>query len=126
MAEGFAKQLLNMNEYDVYSAGTKKQSLNPCAVEVMKELNIDISHHYSKILEELPNIQFDFVITVCSSAQKECPVHFGKSILSKNFDDPPELAKDLVSKEDKLVIYRRVRDEIGQFISHFSKNFSVE
>ncbi|MCB0406584.1 MAG: arsenate reductase ArsC [Bdellovibrionales bacterium] len=117
MAEGWAKKLKG-EKYSFYSAGTKKHGLNPYAVKVMDEVGVDISSHQSKTVDELPNIHFDYVITVCSDAHETCPYFPGGKIIHKGFDDPPRLTKNLTDENQILFIYRRVRDEIKEFITH--------
>ncbi|MBT6120559.1 arsenate reductase ArsC [bacterium] len=115
MAEGWGKSLLGSN-YSVYSAGTKKHGLNELAVKVMDEVGIDISSHYSKTLDDLKDVNFDVIFTVCSNAHETCPVFPGGKISHVGFDDPPYLAKTVDSEEAILLIYRRVRDEIKAFV----------
>lgn len=119
MAEGFAKSLWK-DKLDVYSAGIETHGLNPTAVKVMSEIGIDISTHRSKQLEELRDIKFDYVITVCDNAHETCPIFPGNTrVIHKNFDDPPRLAKYSQSEEEELSHYRRVRDEIRIFVEKF-------
>lgn len=115
MAEGWAKALKG-SEYNFYSAGTKKHGLNPWAIKVMAEQNIDISHHQSKTIEELGGKKMDFVFTVCSNANESCPIFPGGKVIHFGFDDPPQLTQDMEFEEDILFVYRRVRDEIKTFI----------
>lgn len=116
MAEGWTRHLKG-NEFEVYSAGIEKHGLNPYAVKVMKESGVDISEQYSKLLSELKNIEFDFVITVCDHANENCPVFPAKSkIIHVGFDDPPRLAEEVKTEEEKLNCYRKVRDEIYKFV----------
>jgi len=114
MAEGWAKKL-KANKLETYSAGIEKHGLNPLAVKVMAEVGVDISLHQSKIIEELSVREFDWVITVCGHANETCPFFPGKKI-HHVFDDPPQLALDAKNEEEKLIHYRRVRDEIRDFI----------
>ena len=111
MAEGFCRHLWG-NEFDVYSAGTKKHGMNDRAIKVMKEIGIDISTYYSKTVEELPKITFDYVVTVCDNALENCPYFPGGKIIHFGFQDPPALTKEMKNEEDILQVYRRVRDEI--------------
>jgi arsenate reductase (thioredoxin) len=115
MAEGLAKQLKS-HAYEFYSAGTKKQGINPRAAEVMKELGIDLNSQYSKTTEELPNVNMDFIFTVCSDAHENCPYFPGGKIINRGFDDPPRLTANMANEEEILKVYRRVRDEIKAFI----------
>ena len=114
MAEGWAKSLLG-EKFNFYSAGTIKSSVNPFAITVMSEAGIDLSSHTSKTTEEI-DANIDVVFTVCSNAHENCPYFPGGKILHMGFDDPPHLAKGIENKNDVLDIYRRVRDEIKDFI----------
>lgn len=120
MAEGFARHHLG-DTLDVFSAGIEKHGLNPRAVRVMAEAGIDISQHRSTVIDELPVQQFDFVITVCSDAAAQCP-YFPANRLQRHhgFDDPPALAAGLTNEEEILNHYRRVRDEIAEFVRALS------
>ncbi len=116
MAEGWANALKN-DVIEPYSAGVIKTSLNPHAVTVMAEIGIDISHHYSKEVHELMEIPFDYVVTVCDHARESCPLFPGKArTVHQGFDDPPSITMGLPDGEEKLNVYRRVRDEIRAFI----------
>ena len=116
MAEGWAKHL-HADMIEPYSAGIEKHGLNPNAVMVMNEIGIDISEHFSKDLTDLSHLEFDLIITVCGHAHETCPVFPGQArVLHHGFDDPPRLAKHARSDEEALSHYRRVRDEIGQFM----------
>jgi len=122
MAEGWGK-FLKGDKFNFYSAGTKKHGLNPYAIEVMKEADIDITSHESNTLDELKDIKLDYVFTVCSDAHENCPILPGVKTIHVGFDDPPRLTEDLEG-EDRLVVYRRVRDEIKDFISHIEEHIS--
>ncbi len=111
MAEGWAKQYWG-NEFKIYSAGTKKHGLNKLAVQVMGESGVDISGHYSKTVDELKGIDFDFVITVCDNAHETCPYFPGGKVVHVGFADPPTVTKDMTSEAEILAVYRSVRDEI--------------
>ena len=114
MAEGWARDLLG-ERINAYSAGIKKHGLNQLAVKAMREAGVDISAHTSKTIDELPVQQFDWVITLCGHAQETCPYFPGRTI-HQGFEDPPELARGAESEEEKLIHYRRVRDEIKAFV----------
>jgi arsenate reductase len=116
MAEGWTRAL-HGDAIEVASAGIEKHGLNPNAVKVMAEAGVDISAHVSKHVRELPDRDFDYVITVCGHAAETCPVIPGaKNMVHKGFDDPPKLAADATSEEEALAHYRRVRDEIRAFV----------
>ena len=82
----------------------------------MAEAGVDISQHRSKHLDEIKHIPFDWVITVCDSANESCPYFSRKSNVHVSFDDPPKLAKNAKTEEEALLHYRRVRDEIREFV----------
>jgi len=116
IAEGWARHLKS-DVVEPYSAGIEIHGLNPNAVKVMAEAGVDISGHHSKHLNELKDIDFDYVITVCDIAHESCPIFPGKTkVVNVGFDDPPRLAKQAKTKEDALNCYRRVRDEIRVLI----------
>lgn len=119
MAEGWARHLL-AGLVDPCSAGTRPQSLNPLAVAAMREIGIDISTHTSKRIEDCRPDTLDLVITVCGHADENCPAFLRHSprtrVMHHGFDDPPQLAADTKSEAEALPHYRRVRDEIAQFV----------
>ena len=116
MAEGWARYLL-ANQVEAHSAGIVAKGLNPHAVKVMAEVGIDISGQKSQTLEEIEHVHPDHVVTVCANAHENCPVFPGKTqVTYVGFDDPPELAKHAATEEEALAHYRRVRDEIGEFV----------
>ena len=117
MAEGWARAL-KADTLEACSAGIETHGLNPDAVKVMAEAGVDISTHRSKNVHELLHIPFDYVVTVCGHAQNTCPRFPGKArIVHAGFDDPPKLAQGATTEEERLTPYRRVRDEIRQFVS---------
>ena len=116
MAEGFARTLKG-GTIDASSAGIERHGLNPFAVRAMAEAGVDISSHKSKTLEELPSLDFDYVVTVCGHAHESCPLFPAKAkVVHVGFGDPPELARDERDDEGRMAHYRRVRDEIRAFI----------
>ncbi len=117
MAEGWTRPLWP-DLFDVQSAGVTANGLDEDAVKVMAEKGVDISRHQSKTLDTLPCLTYDFVITVCSHADETCPVFPGRTRrLHHGFDDPPRLALAAKTPEEALSHYRRVRDEIGAFVT---------
>ena len=120
MAEGFLRGLYG-ETFDAYSAGTHPSRVSPYAVEVMKEKNIDLSHHISKSVDQFREMWFDYVITVCDDARETCPVFpHGRKFLHKRFQDPTQ---GTGSEEEKRVLFRRVRDEINNWIAQtFGEN----
>ena len=124
MAEGWAHALKG-DVVDAYSAGIETHGLNPYAVKVMAEAGVDISSQKSKLISDLPTLDFDDVITVCGNAHENCPVFPGRTrILHVGFEDPPRLAESCRSEEEKLLCYRRVRDEIRTFIAQLPEVLS--
>jgi len=116
MAEGWARHLKG-DLFEVYSAGVEAHGLNPIAVKVMAEAGVDISAHRSKLVTELLDKGIDYVVTVCAHAAEVCPRFPGKAkVIHHSFQDPPALAKTAKSEEEVLSIYRRVRDEIRDFV----------
>lgn len=117
MAEGWGEKLL-AGKAEVFSAGTAPGKVDPRAIKAMAEAGVDISDHRSKHASEFRETAFDLVVTVCDKARESCPVWFGKAgKLHKSFEDPPFLAKEAKSEEEALSHYRRVRDEIRDFVS---------
>ncbi|HBB26775.1 MAG TPA: arsenate reductase [Bacteroidetes bacterium] len=115
MAEGWARALAP-DRYHIYSAGVEAHGLNPLAIKVMHESGIDISTHSSQVVDELNGVDWDIVVTVCDSARERCPYLPGTHrLIHHSFDDPPRLSAGL-PHEEALVVYRRVRDEIKEFV----------
>jgi len=116
MAEGFLRHIAG-DRFEVFSAGIKSTQVNPLAIKVMAEVGIDISKHKSKSAMEFIGQQFDYVITVCDNAKQTCPVfpgHYEK--LHWSLEDPAE-AKG--GEEERLVVFRRIRDEIKDSVLVF-------
>ncbi|MFU8829478.1 MAG: arsenate reductase ArsC [Phycisphaerales bacterium] len=115
MAEGWAKHL-KADRIEAYSAGTQPEGLNALAAKVMAEAGVDITGHGSKRPEDI-GVEFDFVVTVCDSANESCPVFPAKtSVVHVGFEDPPRLAAHAGTEAEALTHYRRVRDEIRAYI----------
>ncbi len=117
MAEGWARKFWG-HEFNVYSAGTKKHGMNERAMKVMKEAGVEISSHYSKTIDELPKVTFDYVVTVCDHAHENCPYFPEGKIVHVGFQDPPALTREMKDEEEILTVYRRVRDEIHETIKN--------
>jgi arsenate reductase len=116
MAEGWARHL-KADSIEPYSAGIETHGMNPHAMKVMAEAGVDISTQRSKLVGELRNIEFDYVVTVCGHANEHCPLFPGNAkIIHVGFDDPPRLATEAKTDEERLGAYRRVRDEIRAFV----------
>jgi len=117
MAEGWARRLKG-DRIEAYSAGVEPKGMDPLAVRVMREAGVDISGQRPKDLRQLPAARFDWVITLCGDAAERCPVlPGGARTAHAGFDDPPRLAAGARSEEEALRHYRRVRDEIREFVA---------
>ena len=112
---------------DPASAGIEKHGLNPLAVRAMDEIGIDISSHRSKSVDELGDREFDYVVTVCGHANETCPVFPALTrVVHQGFDDPPTLAKGATSEEEAMSHYRRVRDEIVDYVLSLPASLDAE
>lgn len=117
MAEGLLRHDAG-DRFEVFSAGTKPSHIRPEAIAAMCEIGIDISGHRSKSVDELTGEQFDYVITVCDHARESCPFFPGKAVrIHHSFDDP---AAAMGSEEERLAVFRRVRDELRRYLSDFA------
>ena len=109
MAEGILRDM-NEGRYDVESAGLEPSHVRPEAIEVMKEIGIDISNHRSKSVDEFTGQHFDYVITVCDNANERCPLFpAGTECMHSSFSDPAAVSG---SDEIRLAAFRKVRDQI--------------
>lgn len=116
MAEAWTNHL-HGDRFNAYSAGVLKTRVDPRAVKVMAEAGIDISGYSSKLVEELPVANFDYVITLCDHAKESCPFFPGNTKkIHQGFEDPPLLAQNASTEEEALSHYRRVRDEIREYV----------
>lgn len=116
MAEGLVNHYLG-DQFEAFSAGTESTRVNPLAIKVLAELGIDISRHHSKTLDQFADQQFDYVITLCGSANEQCPLFFGGvQRVHIGFDDPSRLPG---SPEKVLPEFRRVRDEIRRKLTDY-------
>jgi arsenate reductase len=110
MAEGMLRSLAG-DHFEVYSAGTEATHIRPLANRAMDEIGVDISGQESKTLERHHRELFDYVITVCDAANEACPFFPGaQSRLHWSFEDP---SKAEGSEEERLAVFRSVRDRIG-------------
>jgi arsenate reductase len=121
MAEGLLRHAAG-DRFEVESAGTKATCVRPDAIAVMKEIGIDISAQRSKSVDEFAGQNFDYVITVCDNAKESCPIYPGHTNrLHHSFDDPAAVQG---SEEDRLRMFRRVRDEIRSYLRAFALDHS--
>ena len=116
MAEGWTRHLKG-DVIEAYSAGVETHGLNPNAVQVMGEAGVDISGHKSQHIAEFKDVELDYVVTVCGHANENCPVFPGATrVVHVGFDDPPKLAEKVKSEQEAIDCYRRVRDQIKDFV----------
>jgi arsenate reductase len=124
MAEGLLRAIYG-NRYEAYSAGVEATTVNPYTVLVMKEIGIDISGQHSKTSQELQDTVFDLAVTVCDRAKQACPICStnlelptrsprARKVIHRSFEDP---AAAVGSEEERLKVFRQIRDEIKDWIS---------
>lgn len=119
MAEGYLRHLAG-DRFEVTSAGLEPSVVNPRAIQVMQEDGVDISGHTSKDVEQFIGQQFDYIITVCDNARERCPFFPGQAErIHWSFEDP---AAAKGTEEEILAVFRRVRDQIKDRITAFTKN----
>jgi arsenate reductase len=119
MAEGLLRALYG-DRYEAYSAGTEPGGVNPYAVRAMAEIEVDISGHRSKSIEEFRGMRFDYVVTVCDHAKETCPFFpGGGEYIHESFDDPSGLRG---TESEIAAGFGRVRDEIRNWIE---KTFQI-
>jgi len=122
MAEGIVNRFFG-TELEAFSAGTKESFVHPLAIEVSKEIGVDISANRSKNLSEFDGEKFDYVITLCGDANETCPLYIGGTKkIHIGFDDP---AKATGSKDEILREFRRVRDEIKKKLTAFFRSEKI-
>ncbi len=118
MAEGLLK-FLSGDKFEVHSAGIEPKEVHPLAIKVMAEIGIDISKQKSKHAKDFLSQHFGYIITVCDEANEKCPTFPDISVrLHWSFEDPAKLEG---SEEKKLLIFRKVRDQIREKILEWLK-----
>jgi arsenate reductase len=116
MAEGFTNALRD-DEFEAFSAGVEPKPVDPRAMAVMAEENIDIAGQTSKDVEQFVGQPWDWVVTLCDNARESCPFFPGPvQRVHRGFSDPPQLAEGAASEEEALAHYRKVRDQIKEFV----------
>ena len=116
MAEGLLRHDAG-DRFEVFSSGTRPSHVRLEAIAAMRELGIDISGHHSKSVDEFTGQHFDYVLTVCDNAKESCPIFPGRTVtIHRNFEDPATLQG---SVEERLAAFRRVRDEVRQYLKTF-------
>ena len=121
MAEGILRSVAG-NQMDVFSAGAEPSGyVHPTAIEVMREIGIDLSGHTSKHVDQFLAAGITTVITVCGNADQACPTFPGKvDRYHWGFEDPPKVARP---GETELDAFRRIRDEIHNVFSAYAAGF---
>ncbi len=121
LAEGTLRHVAG-HLFEVHSGGSKPAGfVHPKAIEVMKEIGIDISHHTSKHMNEFLNRKIDTVITVCGNADQACPIFPGQvNRYHWGFEDP---AQATGTDEEILAVFRRVRDEIKRVFESYAHGY---
>jgi arsenate reductase (thioredoxin) len=123
MAEGLLRHDAG-ERFHVESAGTKPAPVRPEAIAVMKEIGIDISGQRSKSVDAFAGQSFDYVLTVCDSARESCPVYPGHTNrLHHSFEDPAAVKG---CEEERLSVFRRVRDQIRDYLKDFAAQTGEE
>jgi len=108
-----------------FAAGSHPKGLDPMAVRVMAEAGVDISGQRSTGLDTFAGQRFDWVVTVCGQ-EDACPAWLeGGRKIHHSFDDPPHLAKGAATEDDALAVYRRVREEIREFVAGYPRSFQA-
>jgi arsenate reductase (thioredoxin) len=116
MAEGLLRHDAG-DRFEVFSAGVNPNRVRPEAIAVMQELGIDLSAHRSKHADEFVGQSFDYVLTVCDHAREVCPIFPGKTVtIHHSFVDPADFNG---SEEERLALFRKVREEIREYLRTF-------
>ncbi|WP_062053797.1 arsenate reductase ArsC [Aquimarina longa] len=123
MAEGYLKFFAKKNA-TIYSAGVETHGVNPRAIAIMKEEEIDISEHTSNNLDEYLDISFDYIITVCDNAKERCPFFPGKAErLHYNFFDPSKVEG---TEEEIHAAFTKTRNQIKEYCKDFIEKTIVK
>lgn len=125
IAHGYLEHFTDGRSVKIYSAGVETHGVNPKAIAIMQEDNIDISHHTSNNIEEYLGVDFDFVITVCDNAKERCPYFPTKAKkFHYNFPDP---AKATGTDKEIMAVFRAVRQLIKTYCEEFvNENLPTE
>lgn len=117
MAEAFLRKYAG-DEFEAYSAGIRPSGIAPYTIRVMEEIGISLEGHYSKQVDDyIGKMDFDYLISVCANAEKQCPVFpgVGERILW-DLEDP---VMQIGAEEEKLQKFREVRDKIDNLIQEW-------
>lgn len=125
MAEGWAKTL-KPGVIEAYSAGSEPVSVDPATIATMAEAGVDISEQFSKSVSQFLGQEFDYAITLCDAEGEACPYLPGVKMIHHPFDDPPVLAARAKTREEARALYRRIRDEIRDFVASLPESLRQE
>ena len=126
MAEGWTNHLKG-DEVEAWSAGIKTKEVNSWAIRVMAEAGVDLSSHTSKLVSDVMDQDFDYVVSLCDHARETCPIFPGKAKhVHTSFPDPPEMTKDMTDEEEILAVYRYVRDKVRKYVEDVPGVFGSE
>ncbi len=122
MAHAYLNQFADNRSVNVYSAGIETHGLNPGAVAILKEDDLDIAQHTSNHVDEYKDINFDFIITVCDHAKENCPYIPSKNALRlhHNFFDPSKVNGN---EDEKHAAFLKARNEIRDYCKHFVEKY---
>lgn len=113
IAEGWARHLKS-GVIEAYSAGVSPVWVSSRAVAVMAEAGVDISEQRSKHVDDLREIGFDYVVTLCDNARQQCPVFGGETkVIHRGFEDPSFM---IASEQEIMAAFRKTRDDIRAFV----------
>lgn len=115
MAEGLLRAMYG-DRYEAFSAGSQVTTVNPYVIRAMAEINIDLSAHSSKHMDEFTDRLIDIVVTVCDNAQANCPYFPGGKVVHRSFPDPSQFTG---SDEEIMAGVRMVRDAIKVWVSEY-------
>jgi len=116
MAEGFLRNMAG-DYFEALSAGIEPKGLNPLAVEVMREIGIDLSHQHAKDVREFLGDPIPYIVTVCDNAKEHCPIFPGTyQYIHWSLPDPAAVQG---TEDEKLAAFRRIRDEIASRVETF-------
>ena len=119
MAEGLLRHDAG-HRFEVFSAGVSPTKVRPEAIEVMRELGIDLGAHRSKHVNEFAGQSFDYVLTVCDDAREVCPIFPAQTRMTHHsFVDP---AAHHGSEQECIAVFRKVRDQIREYLRTFPPN----
>lgn len=122
MAEGLFRDLYG-DIFEVYSAGSEPQTVDPLAVKCMEEIGIDISNHRSKSLKEFEGQEFDYIITVCGNPYNACPFFVGgKKYFKQPFEDPSVFDG---AEEEKFELFIKIRDELKDWLEDLYYSYMI-